>query len=48
VVRCRVRAHAATIRRLAATGDPVFTRMVEQGDVASLDVALAELEQIGV
>ena len=46
VVRGRVRTHAATVRRLAATGDPVFTLMVQQGDVASLDVALAELEQI--
>jgi hypothetical protein len=36
----------ATIRRLAAAGDPVFTRIVERGDVASLDVALAELEQL--
>jgi hypothetical protein len=48
VVRSRVRTHAATIRRLAAAGDPVFTRMVERGDVGSLDVALAELDQIRV
>jgi hypothetical protein len=48
VVRGRVRTHAATVRRLAATGDPVFTLMVQQGDVASLDVALAELERITV
>jgi hypothetical protein len=46
VVCGRVRTHAATIRRLAAAGDPVFTRMVERGDVGSLDVALAELDQI--
>jgi hypothetical protein len=26
----------------------VFTRMVQRGDVGSLDVALAELEQISV
>jgi hypothetical protein len=48
VVRSRVRTHAATVRRLAATGDPVFTRMVQRGDVGSLDVTLAELEQISV
>jgi len=46
VVRARVRSHAVTIRRLAAAGDPLFTLMVEQGNVADLDVALAELEQM--
>jgi hypothetical protein len=30
-----MRTHAATIRRLAACGDPLFTQMVEQGDVAA-------------
>jgi len=46
VVRARVRSHASTIRRLAAAGDPLFAQMVEQGNVGSLDTALAELEQI--
>jgi Ser/Thr protein kinase RdoA (MazF antagonist) len=45
VMRARMRAHAATIRRLAAAGDPLFTLMVERGNVASLETALAELEQ---
>jgi hypothetical protein len=43
VVRARIRAHANNIRRLAATGDPLFGRMIAQGTVDNLDIALAEL-----
>jgi thiamine kinase-like enzyme len=43
VVRTRVKAHADDIRELAATGDPVFTRLLQQGVSDDLDQALAEL-----
>jgi hypothetical protein len=43
VVRARIRAHANGVRRLAATGDPLFARMVAAGVVDNLDIALAEL-----
>ncbi len=43
VVRARIRAQANGIRRLAATGDPLFMRLVATGVVDNLDIALAEL-----
>jgi Phosphotransferase enzyme family len=43
VVRARICAHTAGVRGLAATGDPLFTRLVEQGVADDLDTALAEL-----
>lgn len=43
VVRARAAAHAAGIRRLAATGDPLFTRLLDQGVATDLDHAVAEL-----
>lgn len=43
VVRERVKAHADGVRELAATGDPVFARLVRQGVTDDLDQALAEL-----
>ncbi|HYZ55655.1 MAG TPA: phosphotransferase [Streptosporangiaceae bacterium] len=46
VVRDRVRAHAAGVRDLAAAGEPLFGRLVEQGVADDLDVALTELEEI--
>jgi Phosphotransferase enzyme family len=46
VVRARIRAHAAGVRGLAATGDPVFARLIAQGVADNLDVALTELEEI--
>jgi hypothetical protein len=46
VVQARVRAHAADVRSLAATGDPLFARLASQGAADNLDIALAELEQI--
>jgi hypothetical protein len=43
VVRERVEAHADGVRELAATGDPVFTRLLRQGVCDDLDQALTEL-----
>ncbi len=43
VVRARARAHAEGVRRLAATGDPVFERLLRQGVADDLDRALDEL-----
>ena len=43
VVRERVQAHADDVRELAATGDPVFARLVRQGVTDDLDQAVAEL-----
>ena len=43
VVRERIRAHADGTRELAATGDPVFTRLLRQGVCDDLDRALTEL-----
>jgi hypothetical protein len=43
VVQERVKAHAEGIRALAATGDPVFQRLVHQGVADDHDQALAEL-----
>jgi aminoglycoside phosphotransferase (APT) family kinase protein len=45
IVRARIRAHAAGVRALAATGDPLFTRLVAQGVADDLDTALAELNE---
>jgi hypothetical protein len=44
VVRSRICAHAAGVRSLAAEGDPLFTRLVEQGVAGDLDTALAGLD----
>ena len=46
IVRARVCAHAAGVRGLAATGDPLFTRLVAQGVADDLDTALAELNEM--
>jgi aminoglycoside phosphotransferase (APT) family kinase protein len=45
VTHARIRAHADGVRGRAATGDPLFTRLVEQGVPDNLDTALAELEE---
>ena len=45
IVRARICAHAAGVRGLAATGDPLFTRLVAQGVADDLDLALAELNE---
>ena len=45
IVRARICAHAAGVRALAATGDPLFTRLVAQGVVDDLDTALAGLNE---
>jgi hypothetical protein len=47
LVRHRVRSQAASIRELAAAGDPLFVKMLEQGSVAGLDAAAAELADFG-
>jgi hypothetical protein len=43
VIQARVQAHANAIRDLAATGDPVFERLLRQGVADDLDQATAEL-----
>jgi hypothetical protein len=43
VMQARVQAHADAIRGLAATGDPVFKRLLRQGVADDLDLANAEL-----
>jgi hypothetical protein len=45
VVRARIRAHAAGVRGLAATGDPLFARLVAQGVANDLDTALVQLDE---
>jgi thiamine kinase-like enzyme len=45
VIRAHIRAHAAGVRALAATGDPLFTRLVVHGVADDLDTALIELEK---
>jgi Phosphotransferase enzyme family len=45
IVRARACAHAAGVRGLAATGDPLFTRLVALGVAGDLDIALAELDE---
>ncbi|MHB8449121.1 MAG: phosphotransferase [Mycobacteriales bacterium] len=44
VMRARLRAHADGVRDLAASGDPAFARLAEQGVIDDLDRALIELE----
>ncbi len=46
VVAERASAQADGIRRLAATGDPVFSRMVAAGKDAELDTAVRELADL--
>jgi Phosphotransferase enzyme family len=46
VVHACIQAHAAGLRRLAATGDPLFTQIVAQGAVDDLNIALADLQEI--
>jgi hypothetical protein len=43
VIQARVQAHAHAVRDLAATGDPVFERLLRQGVADDLDLATAEL-----
>ena len=45
IARARTCAHAAGVRVLVATGDPLFTRLVAQGVADALDTALAELNE---
>jgi hypothetical protein len=45
VTQARIRAHADGVRSLAATGDPLFTRLIAQGVADDLDTALAELKR---
>jgi len=47
VVRARIGAHAACVRMLAAAGDPLFIRLVRQGVLDNLDIALAALDELG-
>lgn len=47
VVRARVTAHAAHVRTLAAAGDELFMHLAAQGVADMLDVALAELRELG-
>jgi hypothetical protein len=44
VSRARILAHADGVRRLAAAGDSLFTRLVVQGVADDLDTVLAELD----
>ncbi len=44
-VQARIREHAESLRELAAAGDPLFTRLVDDGVVDGLDRALAQLEE---
>jgi hypothetical protein len=43
-VHARIEDHAQGVRELAATGDPVFIRLLDNGVVDSLDRALVELD----
>jgi aminoglycoside phosphotransferase (APT) family kinase protein len=45
-VRACIQAHAAGLRLLAGTGDPLFARIVAQGAVDDLNIALADLREI--
>ena len=45
VVRERVRDHASGLRDLAAAGDPLFIRLVDDGVIDGLDLALAQLDE---
>lgn len=44
-VRARIHEHARGLRELAAAGDPLFTRLVDDGVIDGLDRALAQLGQ---
>ncbi len=43
--RARIDDHARGVRELAATGDPLFTRLVQDGVIDGLDRAMAQLRQ---
>jgi phosphotransferase family enzyme len=45
-VRARIRAHVAGIHALAAAGDPLFIRLVQQGVIDNLITALSQLPHI--
>ncbi|MBV9845249.1 MAG: hypothetical protein JOZ47_09290 [Kutzneria sp.] len=45
MVRSRVAASGESIRRLAAKGNPVFSRLLGQGVADNLARALAELDE---
>jgi Phosphotransferase enzyme family len=40
----RIKAHARDVRGLAAAGDPLFARLIQEGVIEGLDRALTELE----
>jgi Ser/Thr protein kinase RdoA (MazF antagonist) len=44
-VRSRIGDHASSLRELAAAGDPLFTRLVQDGVIDGLDRAMAELAE---
>lgn len=44
-VRARVDSHGRELRGLAAAGDPLFARLVDDGVIDNLDRALVELAQ---
>ena len=46
-VRERIHTHARGLRELAAAGDPLFTRLVNDGVIDGLDRAMAQLSQDG-
>jgi len=45
-VRARITDHARGLRELAAAGDPLFRRLVDDGVIDGLDRALAELDSV--
>jgi hypothetical protein len=48
VVQARARAHADGIRRLAAEGEPLFDKLLQQGVAADLDRAIVELAEFSI
>lgn len=42
-VQSRINEHARSLRKLAAGGDPLFSRLVHDGVIDGLDRAMAEL-----
>jgi len=44
-VRARIQEHARGLRELAAAGDPLFSRLVDDGVIDGLDRALVQLDQ---
>lgn len=46
VVRARLAALAASVRRLGVTGEPLFGQMIAQGADADLETALAQLHEV--